>query len=49
MLKNIAKNLTVTKFYFDSIIISLNAVKSPLPLRERNLYLFLKDIFHDSN
>lgn len=33
MLKTIATDLKVTKFYFDSIIISLNAIRSPLSVR----------------
>ena len=33
MLKNFAKNLKVSKLQYDSIIISLDAVKSPLSFR----------------
>lgn len=34
MLKNLAKNLKVTKLHFDSVIISLDAVNSALSFRE---------------
>lgn len=46
MLKNLAKNLKVTKLHFDSVIISLDAVNSALSLREGIFIYCWKTFFH---